>query len=102
MSACLSVGVQLLEVCWNSAARSLPESGYSEPSLPASYYLLGFEHYLWLCMCVFGISYVSVRCQLEEVYLSENFASLKICPILTAQVSSVVTHAYYAQCCDPL
>ena len=57
LRVCLWCG-QLLEVCWNSAAGTLPESRYSEPSLPASYYLLGFEHYLWLCMCVFGISYV--------------------------------------------
>ena len=81
LRVCLWCG-QLLEVCWNSAAGTLPESRYSEPSLPASYYLLGFEHYLWLCMCIFGISYVSLRCQLVEVYLSENSGSPKICPIL--------------------
>ena len=92
--------------CWKSAGILLLEvlrvDTESQVCLQATIYLLGFEHYLWLCMCVFGIIYVSVRCQLEEVHLSENFASLKICPILTAQVSSVVTHAYYAQCCDPL
>ena len=93
--------------CWKSAGILLLEvflrvDTQSQVCLQATADLLGFEHYLSLCIRVFGISYVSVRCQLVEVYLSENSASLKICSILPAQLSSVVTYAYYAQCCDPL